>query len=410
MRHTDYDVAWHRRHSRSPPWDNRISMYLTYLLAVSLLAGAADVSTPPIRVIEEIVAKVNGDIITRGELEQQRRAIEAEIKQQQPNLAGDALANAVRQKQSEALRDKIDQSLLVQRAKELNINVDPDVTRRVAQIQQESKIADVEKFHEWVHQQAGVPFEDFKSEMKNQILTQRVIGQEVASKVNVARSEVTDYYNKHKADFVREETVFLREITIKSADNTPRAWAAAEKKAKDVLARARKGEKFSDLAHQYSDADTAKQDGELGRFKRGDLKPDIEALVFKQSKGYVTDLIKTQGGYEILKVDEKFAAGQASLEDVENEIMEKLYTPRMQPQLRAYLTKLRENAFIEIRGGFVDSGAAPGKDTTWKDPAQLKPETTTKEEVANRKKKRFLGVIPRHSSSVSSSKAAPAIK
>ncbi len=385
-------------------------MYLTYLLAVSLLAGAADVSTPPIRVIEEIVAKVNGDIITRGELEQQRRAIEAEIKQQQPNLAGDALANAVRQKQSEALRDKIDQSLLVQRAKELNINVDPDVTRRVAQIQQESKIADVEKFHEWVHQQAGVPFEDFKSEMKNQILTQRVIGQEVASKVNVARSEVTDYYNKHKADFVREETVFLREITIKSADNTPRAWAAAEKKAKDVLARARKGEKFSDLAHQYSDADTAKQDGELGRFKRGDLKPDIEALVFKQSKGYVTDLIKTQGGYEILKVDEKFAAGQASLEDVENEIMEKLYTPRMQPQLRAYLTKLRENAFIEIRGGFVDSGAAPGKDTTWKDPAQLKPETTTKEEVANRKKKRFLGVIPRHSSSVSSSKAAPAIK
>ena len=385
-------------------------MYLTYLLAVSLLAGAADVSTPPIRVIEEIVAKVNGDIITRGELEQQRRAIEAEIKQQQPNLAGDALANAVRQKQSEALRDKIDQSLLVQRAKELNINVDPDVTRRVAQIQQESKIADVEKFHEWVHQQAGVPFEDFKSEMKNQILTQRVIGQEVASKVNVARSEVTDYYNKHKADFVREETVFLREITIKPKDNSPAAWAAAEKKAKDVLARARKGEKFSDLAHQYSDADTAKQDGELGRFKRGDLKPDIEALVFKQSKGYVTDLIKTEGGYEILKVDEKFAAGQASLEDVENEIMEKLYTPRMQPQLRAYLTKLRENAFIEIRGGFVDSGAAPGKDTTWKDPAQLKPETTTKEEVANRKKKRFLGVIPRHSSSVSSSKAAPAIK
>lgn len=385
-------------------------MYLTFLLAVSLLAGAADVSTPSIRVIEEIVAKVNGDIITRGELEQQRRAIESEIKQQQPNLSGEALANAVRQKQSEALRDKIDQSLLVQRAKELNINVDPDVTRRIAQIQQESKIADVEKFHEWVHQQAGVPFEDFKSEMKNQILTQRVIGQEVASKVNVARSEVTDYYNKHKADFVREETVFLREITIKPKENTPAAWAAAEKKAKEVQARARKGEKFSDLARQYSDADTAKQDGELGRFKRGDLKPDIEALVFKQGKGYVSDLIKTEGGYEILKVDERFAAGQASLEDVESEIMEKLYTPRMQPQLRAYLTRLRQNAFIEIRGGFVDSGAAPGKDTTWKDPAQLKPETTTKEEVANRKRKRFMGVIPRHSSTVSSSKAAPAIK
>ena len=385
-------------------------MYLMFLLALTGLAGAADVSTPNVRVIEEIVAKVNGDIITRGELEQQRRAIEAEIKQQQPNLTGDALAAAVRQKQSEALRDKIDQSLLVQRGKELNVSVDADVTRRIAQIQQESKIADIEKFHDWVHQQSGVPFEDFKSEMKNQILTQRVIGQEVASKVSVAKSEVGDYYNKHKADFVREETVFLREITIRPKDGTPAAWAAAEKKAKDIQARARKGEKFTDLARQYSDADTAKQDGELGRFKRGDLKPDIEGIVFKQSKGYVTDLIKTEGGYEILKVDEKFAAGQASLEDVESEIMEKLYTPRMQPQLRAYLTKLRQNAFIEIRGGFVDSGAAPGKDTTWKDPAQLKPETTTKEEVANRKKKRFLGVIPRHSSGVSSSKAAPAVK
>ena len=385
-------------------------MYLTFLLAASLLAGAADVSTPPVRVIEEIVAKVNGDIITRGELEQQRRAIEAEMKQQQPNLSAEALAAAVRQKQSEALRDKIDQSLLVQRGKELNINVDAEVTRRIAQIQQESKIADVEKFHEWVRQQSGVPFEDFRAEMKNQITTQRVIGQEVASKVNVARSEVTDYYNKHKADFVREETVFLREITIRPKDNSPQAWAAAEKKAKDIQARARKGERFNELARQYSDADTAKQDGELGRFKRGDLKPDIEALVFKQGKGYVTDLIKTEGGYEILKVDERFAAGQASLEDVENEIMEKLYTPRMQPQLRAYLTRLRENAFIEIRGGFVDSGAAPGKDTSWKDPAQLKPETTTKEEVAKRKKKRLLGVIPRHSSSVSSSKAAPAVK
>lgn len=375
-----------------------------------MLAGAADVSSTNIRVIEEIVAKVNGDIITRGELEQQRRAIEADIKQQQPNLTGDALAAAVREKQSEALRDKIDQSLLVQRAKELNIKVDADVTRRIAQIQQDSKVVDIDKFHEWVHQQSGVPFEDFKSEMTNQMLTQRVIGQEVASKVNVAKSEVSDYYNKHKGEFVREETVFLREITIKPKENTPAAWAAAEKKAKDIQTRARKGEKFADLARQYSDADTAKQDGELGKFKRGDLKPKIEGTVFKQNKGYVTDLIKTEGGYEILKVDEKFAAGQASLEDVEPEIMEKLYTPRMQPQLRAYLTKLRENAFIEIRGGFVDSGAAPGKDTSWKDPAQLKPETTTKEEVASRKKKRFLGVIPRHSSDVSSSKSAPAIK
>jgi len=74
--------------------------------------------------------------------------------------------------------------------------------------------------------------------------------------------------------------------------------------------------------------------------------------------------------------------------DVKNEIMDHLYTPRLQPALRAFLTKLRSDAFLEIRGGYVDSGAAPNKDTAWKDPAALKPETTTKEEVAARKHKK----------------------
>ena len=92
-------------------------------------------------------------------------------------------------------------------------------------------------------------------------------------------------------------------------------------------------------------------------------------------------------GFEILKIEERYEAGQAPLADVENEIMEKLSMPQMQPKVRELLTKLREDAFLEIRAGYVDSGAAPNKDTAWKDPAQLKPETTTKEEVASHKQK-----------------------
>ena len=225
-------------------------------------------------------------------------------------------------------------------------------------------------------------------------LTKRVIGQEVGSHINVPKEDIQDYYDKHKADFVRQEQVFLREILISTGDGSPEAVAAAQKKAKDIAARARKGEKFSDLVHQYSDAETAKNDGELGAYKRGDLVKPLEDVVFKANKGFVTDPIRIKVGFEILKVEEHYQAGQASLDDVRDEIMEKLYTPRMQPELRKYLTKLREDAFIQIRGGYVDSGAAPGKDTSWKDPATLKPETTTKEEVAahTKKKKHMLGV------------------
>src|SRR5207253_5483957 len=115
-------------------------------------------------------------------------------------------------------------------------------------------------------------------------------------------------------------------------------------------------------------------------------------------------------GFMIIKLEDRHEQGLAPYEEVENEITEKLYDPRMQPKVREFLTKLREVAFLEIRQGYVDSGAAPGKDTAWKDPAQLKPETTTKEEVAARRRKRLLGIIPRKSvkPAAASSNPAPA--
>lgn len=390
-------------------------MHPKFLLRAGLLAAAlcgpvlsaADVpasasSTPNVKVVEMIVAKVNGEIITQTELEHQRALIQSEL-EKDVTIPRDKLAAEVNQKQADALRGKIDELLLTQKAKEESISVDAEVTKRLAQLQADSKKADPEEFHRWIQENAGIPFEDFKSQMRDHLLTQKLVSQEVAYKINIPQSEIKDYYEKHKADFVREEQVFLREILIAPKSNSPADVAAAEKKAKEICARARKGEKFAELARSYSDAATAQQDGELGAYKRGQLLKPIEDAVFTQNRGYVTDPIRTSGGFEILKVEERYQAGQAALEDVQNEIMDKLYAPRMEPELRKYLTKLREDAFIEIRGGWVDSGAAPGKDTSWKDPATIQPETTTKAQVQAQKKKRILGVIPRHTSSVSSS-------
>ena len=361
------------------------------LLATGVLTAATS-DTPDVKVVEEIVAKVNGDIITRGELEKTRAQIEAELRKQ--GKSGEELNKELKTAEADALKQKIDQLLLVARAKELDVKVDAEITRRVAQIQAESKIADPDKFHQWIFEQSGMSYEDLKQQWTDQELTRRVIGQEVGSHINIPKEELQDYYEKHKSEFVRQEQVFLREILVSTGDGSPAAVAAAEKKAKDLVNRARKGEKFGDLARMNSDAETAKNDGELGAFKRGDLIKDLEDVVFKANKGTITDPIRTKVGFEILKVEEHYAQGQAAFDDVKDEIMEKLYMPRMQPELQKYLTKLREDAFIQIRGGFVDAGAAPGKDTSWKDPATLKPETTTKEEVAahSKKKKHVLGV------------------
>jgi hypothetical protein len=158
--------------------------------------------------------------------------------------------------------------------------------------------------------------------------------------------------------------------------------------------RARKGEKFTDLARQNSDGPTAQNDGELGSFKKGQLRKEVEDIAFSHDKGYVSDPVRTPAGFEIYRIEERYAAGQAAFDEVENQINAILAEPRGAPKVREYLAKLRENAFMQIKPGYVDSGAVPGKDTAWKDPAQLRPQTTTKEAVAATQRRKFLKVIP----------------
>jgi parvulin-like peptidyl-prolyl isomerase len=350
-------------------------------------------SAADVHIVEEIVAKVNGDIITRGEIEQTRQRIAEQARQQ--GLAGPRLNDAVDQAAKDALRDQIDQLLLVQKAKDLEIKVDSDITKRMAEIQLQSKITDPDQFHEYVRQQTGMTYEDFRQQLTNQMLVQKVIGEQVSSRISIPDADLRKYYDEHKSEFVREEQVYLSQILVSTEGKTPEQVAAAQKKAADLVARARKGEKFSDLARNNSDdTETARDGGQLPPYKRGMLRKELEDVVFTQKKGTVTDPIKTPNGLLILRIDERFEAGQASFEEVKEEVLQKLAAPKMDPKVREYLTKLRQDAFLEIKDGFTDSGAAAGKDTRWKDVVELKPETTTKEEVKARHKKKVLGVVP----------------
>ncbi len=374
---------------------------LVSLPSITLAADRND-----IKVLEEIVAKVNGEIITRGELAQTRALIQAEAAKQ--GLTGAALDEAVTRVSADVLRDQIDQLLLVQKGKDMNINVDADVNRWIADMQRTSGMAETDKFHAWVREQSGESIEDLKLKYKNSLLTRRVVGEEVYRGITIPKAELQKYYDEHKAEFVRKETITVREILVSTGDNSPAKVAAAEKKAKDIVERAKKNEKFADLARQYSDAETAKEDGMLGTFTKGQLNDAIEKIVYPQKKGYVTDPIRVGAGFEILRVEDRTVEGQAAFEEVQNEISSRLSEPKVQPKLRELLTNLRQTAFLQIKPGYIDSGAAPGKDTTWKDPAQLKPQTTTKEAVANQRRfKKFLKVVPYGRTGVKDTADAP---
>ena len=364
--------------------------YCLALFALSALSlNAADAPA----VVDQIVAKVNGDIVSQEEIARTSKQMAEEMKAQ--GASGSQLQQAVDERQKDVLRDRIDQLLLVQKGKELNINVDSEVSKYVASVQRQSKISDTEKFHDYIRQQSGMTYEDFLSEYKKQTLTREVIGQEVGRHIAITDKETQAFYEAHKADFIREEKVYLSEILISTDGKDATGMAAAEKKAKQLAADAAKGQRFSDLARDNSDASTAKDGGALGGYKKGDLNKTIEDAVWNLPKGAVTEPIKIPTGYEIFKVEDHTKAGLAPLADVKSEIENALYGPKMQPQVREFLTRLRTQAFLQIKPGFVDTGAAPGKDTKWQDPAVLKPETVTKAEVEEKTRhKRLLWVVP----------------
>ncbi len=363
---------------------------------VLMAAGISFAAGADVRVVEEIAAKVNGDIVTKGELDAILREYENEMRQrgQKPAEIQKMLGTIAR----DSLRDKIDELLLAQKGKQLNIDVKPEVTREITRLQGQARIFDQEKFSDWMREQYGIPLEEFKQREEDKLTAQRVISQEIAAKVFIPEEELKKYYDAHQNDFMRDEEVFLSQILLSTQGKTDEQIEAAMAKAKDIVRRARAGEKFSELASANSDdTDTARNGGYLGApTKRTDLRKEIADQVFTMRKGQVTDPIqlKDQPIIVILKVEDRHDAGLATFDEVRNQIQEMISAPEVNKKIRQYLAKLRMDAFLEIREGYVDTGAAPGKDTTWHDVAQVKPQTTTKAEVAARRRKRFLGLIP----------------
>jgi peptidyl-prolyl cis-trans isomerase SurA len=137
--------------------------------------------------------------------------------------------------------------------------------------------------------------------------------------------------------------------------------ADAQAKADELLKAIKKGEPFADAAKKNSDGPTAAQGGDLGFFKRGTLAKELENVTFAMKPGAVSDVIRTKQGFVILKVTEHQMAGVPALKDVEAKIQDALYYEKLQPALKEYVTKLREDAYISIKPGYVDSGASPNE-------------------------------------------------
>jgi len=316
--------------------------------------AAAKVDPNSGRVVEEIIARVNNEIITRSEYEKAKAAAADEAKQDcQGHCTPEQLQIAIEDRQKNALRDLIDQSLLVQRGKDMGISVEPDVIKKLDQIRIQNNIPSMEDLEKAVSAQ-GVNWEDFKNNLRNGVLTQRVISSEVGSHITIGHDEIEKYYNEHKTEFVRPEQVALRSIEVNTEKKSPEEIVELKKKAETTLKRIKDGEDFGEMAKRFSDGSTAKQGGYLGVYKRGELSKELEDVVFKMRKNDTTDVMDTKQGFLILQVLEHYDEGEQSLAKVEPEITDKLYSARMEPAMREYVKTLREQSYVVIKPGFQD--------------------------------------------------------
>jgi peptidyl-prolyl cis-trans isomerase SurA len=326
------------------------------MVFVFLAAGTVAAQTKSV-IVEEIVARVNNDVITREDLDHARASLTSEIQDECQNCTPDQVHSQVAAKEKTLLRDLIDQSLLVQRGKDDNINVDADVVKRLDAIRQQYKFPDMDTLEKEVTK-SGQDFEDFKNQIKNQLLTQEVIRKEVGSRIIISHEDVVKYYESHKQEFVRPETVVLREIFVSIESKPASDIPTLRKKAENLRDRVIKnGDDFGELAKRFSDSPTAQQSGELGSFERSKLDPNISEKVFALNRGQMTDIIETKTGFEILQVRERYQSGEQPLEKVEPEISNRLYEQKMEPGMRAYLQTLREDSYLQVKPGYTDTAA-----------------------------------------------------
>ncbi len=307
--------------------------------------------TPHGTVVEDIVVRVDDQIISRSDVARAEQQMQEEAAQS--NVPAAELA----QRERDMLRDMIDQQLLLSRAKELGLNADADVIRQLDDIRKQNKMDSLDDLEKAARQQ-GVNFEDFKAKIRNQILAQQVVRDEVGRRLQMTEADERRYYEAHQQEFEQPEQVRLSEILVP----LPETASAAEieqgqTKANGIKTQIMQGADFAALAKKVSGGPSAAQGGELGLFKRGALAPVLEEQTFNLKPGDSTQPIRTRQGFVILKVEDHIAAGPAPMKSVEPQIQEALYVAQMQPAMRTYLSKLRGQSYVDVQPGFVDSGA-----------------------------------------------------
>ena len=320
------------------------------LTAAALLALVASMPAGA-DIIEQVLVKVNGDILTKTDFEQRQIAA---LRQRQDlgSIKPDSpeLKKAIAEITPDLILSAVDELLLVQRGRELGYALgDEQFTSILDNIKKENKLETDEQFQAALKQE-GLTLPDLRRSLERQMLISRVQQTEVMGKISVTEDEAQAYYEKHKDEFTTPAAITLREILVE-VPGTEKGFNAAQDeaakmKAEDIRKRLIGGEPFPRLAADLSDSPSKANGGLIGPVNSTDLAPVLRDMVRKMNPGDLTEVIRTTRGYQILKLESKTEEAIRSFDAARTEIGDRVAEEKRRGELQKYLEKLRAQAIV----------------------------------------------------------------
>ena len=311
-------------------------------------------------IIEQIIVKVNGEILTKTELENRQVAALRQMGQQfdpKANPSDVQLRQMLDQVTPQLMVNAIDEMLLVQRGRELGYKMNDEQFQSVLDnIKKDNKIESDEQFQSALKAE-NMTLSDLRKSLERQMIVSRVQQNEVMGKIAVNDEEARKYYDAHLSEFTSPRTITLREIQINVPGDGQTVNVGRDEGAKakitTIRQRALAGDSFEKLAADMSDAPSRANAGLIGPLSVTDLAPDVQKLIEPMKAGDITEPLRGPKGYQILKLESATPSDTKPFDQAREDISNKVFTDKRRDEFEKYLKKMRAQAIIEWKSDDV---------------------------------------------------------
>lgn len=317
---------------------NRLA--ISTFICILFISAAATMSESA--VLDRVIAVVNDELITQSELDRILQPIYAQYKKL---YAGDELLLKIDEKRREILNHMINDKLILTEARKQEIEIKPEeISKRVEEFK--GRFPSEEQFEQALIEQ-GVTQAELQKRFEEELLKEKFISREVRNKIEITPPEIKAHYDANMNKFKVPPRVRVSDILIRTKGDKDKEKAL--EKAKEVLARLKEGDDFAEMAKVYSEGVHTKEGGDMGYIIRGQLKKELDDVIFALKEGEFSDITESGIGYHIFMVSEKQESVVISFEEAYDKIRDVIYRQKARKRLEELIEEIKENAYISIK-------------------------------------------------------------